>query len=104
MKTSSVIVIGAGIGGITAAAHLARAGLHVTVLEKNAHPGGRCDRFSRAGHQFDTGPTLFLMPKLYDAEFRLLGTSLREQLDLLRVDPTYQWSLIMAAGSPSPPT
>ncbi len=97
MKTSSVIVIGAGIGGITAAAHLARAGLHVTVLEKNAHPGGRCDRFSRAGHHFDTGPTLFLMPQLYDAEFRLLGTSLREQLDLLRVDPTYH--LVFDNGS-----
>lgn len=97
MKTSSVIVIGAGIGGITAAAHLARAGLHVTVLEKNAHPGGRCDRFSHAGHHFDTGPTLFLMPQLYDAEFRLLGTSLREQLDLLRVDPTYQ--LVFDNGS-----
>lgn len=97
MKTSSVIVIGAGIGGITAAAHLARAGLHVTVLEKNAHPGGRCDRFSRAGHHFDTGPTLFLMPQLYDAEFRLLGTCLREQLDLLRVDPTYQ--LVFDNGS-----
>jgi phytoene desaturase len=97
MKTSSVIVIGAGIGGITAAAHLARAGLHVTVLEKNAHPGGRCDRFSRAGHHFDTGPTLFLMPQLYDAEFRLLGTSLHEQLDLLRVDPTYH--LVFDNGS-----
>ena len=42
MKLKSVIVIGAGIGGITAATHLARSGFHVTVLEKNAHPGGRC--------------------------------------------------------------
>ena len=84
-----MIVIGAGIGGITAATHLARAGFHVTVLEKNARPGGRCDRFSREGHQFDTGPTLFLLPSLYDAEFRALGTSLRERLALQRIDPTY---------------
>src|SRR5215211_1875717 len=97
MKTKSVIVIGAGIGGITAAIHLARRGLHVTVLEKNAHPGGRCDRFSRAGHHFDTGPTLFVMPLLYDAEFRALGTSLRERLDLQRVDPTYH--LVFDNGS-----
>src|SRR5512134_2836095 len=89
MKTRSVIVIGAGIGGLTAAIHLASRGLHVTVLEKNARPGGRCNRFSRAGHHFDTGPTLFVMPLLYEAEFRALGTSLREQLDLQRVDPTY---------------
>ena len=90
MKTKSVIVIGAGIGGITAAIHLARGGLHVTVLEKNAHPGGRCDRFSRDGHHFDTGPTLFVMPLLYEAEFRALNTSMQERLDLQRVDPTYQ--------------
>ena len=89
MKTKSVIVIGAGIGGLTAAIHLARHGLYVTVLEKNSHPGGRCDRFSRDGHHFDTGPTLFVMPLLYEAEFRVLGTSLHEQLDLQRVDPTY---------------
>jgi phytoene desaturase len=97
MKTKSVIVIGAGIGGITAAIHLARAGLHVTVLEKNAHPGGRCDRMSREGHHFDTGPTLFVMPLLYEAEFCALGTSLHERLDLQRVDPTYH--LVFDNGS-----
>ena len=89
MKTKSVIVIGAGIGGITAATHLARRGLHVTVVEKNSVPGGRCDRFSRDGHYFDTGPTLFVMPLLYEAEFRALGTSMHERLNLQRVDPTY---------------
>ena len=89
MKPKSVIVIGAGIGGITAAIHLARVGLHVMILEKNAHPGGRCDRLSREGHHFDTGPTLFVMPRLYEAEFRALGTSMHERFDLQRVDPTY---------------
>ncbi len=93
----SVIVIGAGMGGITAATHLARAGFHVTVLEKNARPGGRCDRLSRDGHQFDTGPTLFVMPRLYEAEFRALGTSLPERLELQRVDPTYH--LVFDNGS-----
>jgi phytoene desaturase len=97
MKTKSVLVIGAGIGGITAAIHLAKYGLHVTVLEKSSHPGGRCDRFSLDGHHFDTGPTLFVMPLLYEAEFRALGASLHEQLDLQRVDPTYQ--LIFDNGS-----
>jgi phytoene desaturase len=89
MKTKSVLVIGAGIGGITAAIHLARRGRHVTVLEKNSHPGGRCDRFSRDGHHFDTGPTLFVFPLLYAAEFSSLGTCMSEWLDLQRVDPTY---------------
>ncbi len=97
MRTNSVIVIGAGIGGITAAAHLARRGFHVKVVEKNAHPGGRCDRFTREGHHFDTGPTLFLLPLLFEAEFRALGTSLRERLALQRVDPTYH--LVFDNGS-----
>lgn len=97
MKTKSVIVIGAGVGGLTAAIHLARRGLKVTILEKNSHPGGRCGRFSRDGHHFDTGPTLFVMPLLYEAEFRALGTSLHEQLDLQRVDPTYH--LVFDDGS-----
>lgn len=89
MKPASVIVIGAGIGGITAATHLARRGVKVTVLEKNSHPGGRCDRFSRDGHHFDAGPTLLVMPLLYESEFASLGTSMQEMLDLRRVDPTY---------------
>ena len=97
MKPKSVIVIGAGIGGITAAIHLARRGLNVTVLEKNSRPGGRCDRFSREGHHFDAGPTLMVMPLLYEAEFAALGTSLHEQLDLKRVDPTYH--LVFDDGS-----
>ncbi len=88
-KTGSAIVIGAGIGGIATAAHLAQNGLHVTVIEKNARAGGRCDRFSKEGHQFDTGPTLLVMPLLYEAEFAALGFSLREMVDLIRVDPTY---------------
>jgi phytoene desaturase len=97
MKTKKVIVIGAGIGGITAATHLAKQGLHVTVLEKNARPGGRCDRLSRDGHHFDTGPTLMVMPLLYEAEFAALGASMREILDLQRVDPTYH--LVFDNGS-----
>jgi phytoene desaturase len=90
VKRKSVVVIGAGIGGMVAATHLARGGYSVTVVEKNSRAGGRCDRFSREGHHFDTGPTLLVMPLLYEAEFRALGASLRERLDLRRVDPTYR--------------
>ena len=89
MKTRSAVVIGAGVGGIAAATHLARRGLQVTVFEKNARPGGRLDHFWREGHHFDVGPTLFIMPRVYEAEFALLGAALHEELDLLRVDPTY---------------
>src|SRR3990172_9598842 len=97
MKSPTVIVIGAGIAGIAAAAHLARRGAQVTVIEKNSRPGGRCDRFSRDGHTFDTGPTLLVMPLLYEAEFSALGADLRAKLDLQRVEPTYH--LVFDDGS-----
>ncbi|MBI1856010.1 MAG: phytoene desaturase [Chloroflexi bacterium] len=97
MKSKSVVVIGAGIGGITAATHLAQRGIKVIIVEKNSHAGGRCDRISRAGHHFDTGPTLLVMPLLYEAEFRALGITMRERLDLQPVDPTYR--LVFDNGS-----
>ena len=89
MSSRSTIVIGAGIGGIAAAAHLAQRGLSVTVVEKNPGPGGRCGRFERDGHSFDTGPTLLIMPLVYRAEFKALGSCFDEALELRRVDPTY---------------
>jgi phytoene desaturase len=97
MSQPSILIIGAGLGGIAAATHLAQRGLHATVLEKNTRPGGRCDRFSRGGHHFDTGPTLFIMPHVYEDEIAALGTSLHERLDLQRVDPSYR--LVFDDGS-----
>ena len=96
-NAKSVIVIGAGIGGIVASTHLARRGFTVKVFEKNSHAGGRCDRLIREGHHFDTGPTLLVMPLLYEAEFAALGTTLQECVDLQRVDPTYH--LVFDDGS-----
>ena len=67
------------------------------MVEKNGHPGGRCDRFTRDGHHFDVGPTLLIMPQVYEAEFAALGAPMPEMLDLQRVDPTYR--LVFDDGS-----
>ena len=97
MKRPNVLIIGAGVAGITAATHLAQRGLRVTVLDKNDHAGGRCDQFVRDGHRFDSGPTLLVMPLIYEAEFAALGASMWERLDPQRVDPTYH--LVFDDGS-----
>ena len=102
MNTKTALIIGAGLGGITSAIHLARHGIHTTVLEKNNKAGGRCDRYSRDGHEFDTGPTLLVMPLLIESEFNTFDASMREMLDLRRVDPTYD--LIFDDGSVFAPT
>ncbi len=82
---------------MSAAIHLAAQGLQVTVIEKNPHPGGRCDWLEREGHRFDTGPTLMVMAKVYEDEFAALGTPLRELLDIQQVDPSYH--LVFDDGS-----
>ena len=93
MKSSSssktVLIIGAGIGGIATAARLARRGCRVTVLEKNQIPGGRCGQMNIQGYRFDTGATMFLMPDLYAEAFADLGERMEDHLDLRRLDPTY---------------
>lgn len=85
-----VLVIGAGIGGIATAARLAKNGYDVTVIEKEATPGGRCNQILRDGHRFDIGPTLFLMPEVWEETFAALGEKLSDHLDLRRIDPTYK--------------
>jgi phytoene desaturase len=62
----------------------------VTVVEKNAEPGGRCGRIVRDGHRFDTGPTLFLMPEVFAETYAALGERIEDHLDLRRIDPTYR--------------
>ncbi|MFN2119094.1 MAG: phytoene desaturase family protein [Anaerolineales bacterium] len=85
----TAIVIGAGIGGIASAGRLARAGFDVTVLEKNPQPGGRTSQLLREGHRFDLGPTLFLMPEVWEETYAALGEKMSHHLDLRRIDPTY---------------
>jgi phytoene desaturase len=86
----TVLIIGAGLGGIATAALLARHGYQVTVLEKNATPGGRCSQLMRDGHRFDLGATLFLMPEVFRQTYEALGERLEDHLDLRRIDPSYR--------------
>ncbi|MDN3483291.1 phytoene desaturase family protein [Arthrobacter sp. APC 3897] len=86
----TAVVIGGGITGLATAALLAREGLRVTVLEKQSVAGGRTGTWQSAGFSFDTGPSWYLMPEVFDHFFRLMGTSAEEQLDLVQLDPGYR--------------
>lgn len=84
------VVIGAGVAGLATAALLAREGHDVTVLEKNARVGGRAGLVERDGFRFDTGPSWYLMPEVFEHFFELLGTSAADQLDLTYLEPGYR--------------
>jgi len=85
-----VVVIGAGVGGFSAAARLQHAGFAVTVLEKNAQIGGRLGLIEQAGYRWDSGPTLLLMSDVYREFFRTFGRRLEDELPLRRLDPNYR--------------
>ncbi len=78
MNNKTVIIIGAGVGGIATALFLAKKGFKVKVYEKNATPGGRCGQILRDGHRFDLGATIFLMPNIYRKIFQSWGLKLEE--------------------------
>lgn len=66
-------IIGAGIGGLSAAIRLAALGYQVSVFEKNTLPGGKLSEIHQDGFRFDTGPSVFTMPELVDELFYLVG-------------------------------
>ncbi|MCJ1242011.1 hypothetical protein MMC14_010018 [Varicellaria rhodocarpa] len=86
----SVIIVGAGVGGVATAARLAKAGFKVTVFEKNNFTGGRCSLLHKGGYRFDQGPSLLLLPDLFREAFHDLDTSLEaEGVELLKCEPNY---------------
>ncbi|WP_433674165.1 phytoene desaturase family protein [Microbacterium gorillae] len=87
---SRITIIGAGVAGLATAGLLAREGHDVTVLEKNAVLGGRAGSLERDGFRFDTGPSWYLMPGVFDHFFELMGTSTAEQLELEQLRPAYR--------------
>lgn len=90
MSRKKVVIIGAGIGGLGTANLLAKAGYEVTVLEKNAQPGGRAGVLEANGFRFDTGPSWYLMPEVFEHYFSLLDTTTAAQLDIVQLRPAYK--------------
>ncbi|MFT4042636.1 MAG: phytoene desaturase family protein [Gordonia sp. (in: high G+C Gram-positive bacteria)] len=85
-----VVVIGGGVAGLATAALLSADGHDVDLVEQNPDFGGRAGSWECDGFRFDTGPSWWLMPAVFDHFFELLGTSTAQQIDLRRLDPGYR--------------
>ena len=88
--TDRVVVVGAGLGGLSAALRLLAAGREVTVLEREPVPGGRAGLLEKDGYAFDTGPTVLTMPDLIADALGCVGEELTDWLDLRPLDPVYR--------------
>ncbi|WP_269541225.1 phytoene desaturase family protein [Cerasicoccus fimbriatus] len=86
-----VIVVGGGLGGLSAAIHLAHAGRRVILLEKNERLGGKCNLREWKGFQFDTGPSLLTMPFVIDELFAKVGKRREDYLEFTRVTPACRY-------------
>ena len=84
-----VVVIGSGFAGLSAASNLAQKGFDVTVLEKNAVPGGRARKYEADGFMFDMGPSWYWMPDVFEQYFARFGKKPSDYYELVRLDPSY---------------
>ncbi len=86
----SVVVIGSGFAGLSAASFMAKAGWKVTVLEKNSTSGGRARQLKENGFTFDMGPSWYWMPDVFENYFAQFGKKVSEYYQLDRLDPSYR--------------
>ena len=96
-KRKRVVVIGAGLGGMSAAIMLVRNGFHVTLLEKNTHVGGKLNHLQTQGFSFDLGPSIFTLPQIFRPIFEEEGKRFEDYVTLQRVDP--QWRNFFEDGT-----
>jgi diapolycopene oxygenase len=94
---SNVIIIGSGLGGLTAACTLAARGYRVKVFEKNDWTGGKACVLEEKGFRFDMGPTILTIPSVLKKVFEEAGEKMEDHLDLVRLDP--QWRSFFADRS-----
>lgn len=88
--SQKAIVIGAGLGGLSAAIRLQAQGWDVHIFEKNERPGGRMNQIEAQGFRIDMGPTLVMMPEMLHELFQIAGKRMKEYIDLIALSPSYQ--------------
>ena len=86
----NIVIIGAGYGGLTASALLAKEGHNVTVIEKNEQPGGKASLLKKDGFAFDMGPSWYMWPQVFENFFSEFDVEVNEFLELKKLDPSYR--------------
>jgi phytoene desaturase len=89
--TKHVIIVGAGIGGLSAAIYLASQGHHVQIIERQPRVGGKLNYLAMQGFSFDTGPSLITMPYVFYDLFQTAQRRLEDYLDLVPLDITCRY-------------
>ena len=90
MNGRSVVIIGSGFAGLSAASFMAKKGWKVTVIEKNKTPGGRARQLIEQGFTFDMGPSFYWMPDVFERYFAQFDKKVTDYYSLLRLDPSYR--------------
>ncbi|ELY40239.1 phytoene desaturase family protein [Natronorubrum tibetense] len=90
LADESVVVIGAGVGGLSTACYLANRGADVHVIEKNEQLGGRASRLEEDGFRFDMGPSWYLMPDVFERFFAEFDRTPSDYYELTHLDPHYR--------------
>jgi phytoene desaturase len=91
-KTDHVVVVGAGLSGLSAALQLAGRGRSVTVVERYGYPGGRMGQADIRGYRIDTGATVLTMPDIIENAFNAVGASMSDYVEIMPSDPAYRAS------------
>jgi len=98
VRSTPVVVLGAGFAGLSAACHLAKEGVEVTVIERHSGPGGRARLWEMEGFRFDMGPSWYWMPDVFERFFRHFGREVSDFYTLKRLDPSYR--IVWPGGEP----
>ncbi len=88
--SQQITIIGGGISGLSSACYLAKEGMVVRILEKNAQLGGRMNLLEDSGFKFDMGPSWYWMPEVFEDFFKDFGKHTSDYYELIKLDPSYQ--------------